>query len=43
MLTDNNWKQVEQFIKILKPFISATKCIEGDTNSPSVKGLYSTL
>ena len=42
-LTNDNWKQVEQLIKILKPFISATKRIKGDANSPSVKGLYSAL
>ena len=42
-LTDDDWKQVEQLIKILKPFISATKRIEGDANSPSIKGLYGAL
>ena len=35
-LTNNNQKQVEQLIKILKPFILATKYIKGDANSPSV-------
>ena len=43
LLTNDNWKQVEQLIKILKPFILATKCIKGDTNSPSVKGSYGAL
>ena len=40
-LTNKDWQQVEQLVKILKPFISATKHIKGDANSPSVKGLYS--
>ena len=42
-LTNDNQKQVEQLVKILKPFILATKHIKGNANSPSVKGLYSTL
>ena len=42
-LTIKDWQQVEQLIKILKPFILATKRIEGDANSPGVKGLYSAL
>ena len=42
-LTNDNQKQVEQLIKILKPFILATKRIKGDANSPSIKGLYSAL
>ena len=42
-LTNNNWQQVERLVKILKPFILATKRIKGDANSPSVKGLYSAL
>ena len=42
-LTNNNQQQVERLIKILKPFISATKRIEGDANSPGVKGSYGAL
>ena len=42
-LTNKDQQQVEQLVKILKPFILATKRIEGDANSPSIKGLYSTL
>ena len=42
-LTNNDQKQVEQLVKILKPFILATKYIKSDVNSPSVKGLYSAL
>ena len=43
LLTNNNWKQVKQLVKILKPFILATKRIKGNANSPSIKGLYSAL
>ena len=42
-LTNKDWQQVEQLVKILKPFILATKRIEGNANSPSIKGLYSAL
>ena len=42
-LTDEDWQQVEQLVKILKPFVSATKRIEGDANSPGVKGSYGAL
>ena len=42
-LTNKDWQQVEQLIKILKPFILATKHIKGNANSPGVKGLYSAL
>ena len=42
-LTNNDWQQVERLVKILKPFISATKRIKGDANSPGVEGLYGAL
>ena len=42
-LTDDDWQQVERLIKILKPFVSATKRIKGDANSSGVKGLYGAL
>ena len=42
-LTNKDQQQVKQLVKILKPFILATKRIKGNTNSPSVKGLYSAL
>ena len=42
-LTTENQMEVKQFIKILKPFISATKYIKGNTNNPRLKGLYKAL
>ena len=42
-LTDDDWQQVERLVKILKPFISATKRMEGDANSPGVEGSYGAL
>jgi len=35
--------EVKQLVRILKPFILATKRIEGDANSYSIKGLYGAL
>jgi len=35
--------EVKQLVKILKPFILATKYIKGDTNSYGIKGLYRAL
>ena len=43
MLTDKDWQQVEQLIKILKPFISVTKCIKSNTNNLRLKGSYKAL
>ena len=40
---NKNWQQIKQLIKILKPFVSATKHIKGNTNRPSVEGSYSAL
>jgi len=42
-LTDEDWQQVEQLVKILKPFVLATKRMEGDANSPGVEGSYGAL
>ena len=42
-LTIEDWAEVEQLIKILKPFILATKRIKGDANNPRLKGLYRAL
>ena len=43
LFTNDNWKQVEQLVKILKPFILATKHIKGNINSLSVEGSYGAL
>ena len=43
VLTDDDWKQVEQLLKILRPFVLATKHMEGDANTPGVEGSYGTL
>ena len=42
-LTTEDWAEVEQLVKILKPFVLATKRIEGDANNPRLKGLYGAL
>ena len=42
-LTTEDWVEVEQLIKILKPFVSATKRMEGDANNPGLEGLYGAL
>ena len=42
-LTKEDWVKVKQLVKILKPFILATKHIEGNANSYGVKGLYRAL
>jgi len=43
LLTKDNWVNVKRLIAILRPFIKATKRIEGNTNTAGVKGLYSAL
>ena len=42
-LTNNNWKQVKQLIRILKFFILAIKHIKNNANSFGIKGLYNIL
>ena len=42
-LTTEDWAEVKQLVKILKPFISATKRIKGNANNPRLKGLYRAL
>ncbi len=42
-LTIKVWVKVEQLIKILKPFISAIKCIKGNINNLGLEGLYGVL
>jgi hypothetical protein len=42
-LTIEDWAEVKQLIKILKPFILATKRIEGNANNPRLKGSYRAL
>ena len=42
-LTIENQAEVKQLIKILRPFILATKYIKGNTNNPRLKGLYRAL
>ena len=42
-LTIEDWAEVKQIVNILKPFILATKRIEGNANSPRLKGSYGAL
>ena len=42
-LTDADWVNVKCLIKILRPFVQATKYIKGDANTPNIKGFYSAL
>ena len=42
-LTTEDWAKVEQLVKILKPFISATKRMEGDANNPGLEASYGAL
>ena len=42
-LTTEDWAEVEQLIKILKPFILATKHIKSNANSPRLEDSYRAL
>ena len=42
-LTDDDWNQVEQLLDILRPFLAATKRMEGDANTQGVEGSYGAL